>query len=129
MKNIDVKTEIMQPLISSKVQSVSRNGELPLSFAQQRLWFLDQLEPGNPFYNIPAVVYLTGVLNVEALEKAISEITRRHEVLRSTFTTVEGQPVQNIAKTLQLRIPLIQVANLPEGEKESEVQRLITAEA
>src|SRR5690242_15627355 len=119
----------MQPLPSSKVQPVSRNGELPLSFAQQRLWFLDQLEPGNPFYNISGVVYMSGFLNVEALERAINEVIRRHEVLRSTFTTIDGQPAQTIAETLQLRIPLIKLPNLPEAEKQSEVQRLISEEA
>src|SRR5262245_1065318 len=128
-KNIDVKTEIMQPLVSSKVQPVSRNGELPLSFGQQRLWFLDQLAPGNPFYNVAAVVYMTGLLNVEALEKALNEVTRRHEVLRSTFTAIDGQPVQTDAKTVQLDIPVIPLLTLSDGEKESEVQRLITEEA
>ncbi|HEX7773734.1 MAG TPA: condensation domain-containing protein, partial [Pyrinomonadaceae bacterium] len=128
-KNIEVKTEIMQPLLSSKVQAVPRNGELPLSFGQQRLWFLDQLAPGNPFYNIPAVAYMSGVLDTAALERAINEIMRRHEVLRSTFTTIDGRPVQNAAKTLQLQIPLINLSNLPEGEQQSEVQRLITEEA
>ena len=129
MKNIEVKTGITQPLLSSKVQPVSRDGEIPLSFAQQRLWFLDQLEPGNPFYNIPAVVYMTGLLDAAALEQAISEIIRRHEVLRTTFSTANGRPVQQTSKTLRLHIPLIKLPNLPEAEKESEVRRLINEEA
>jgi hypothetical protein len=87
------------------------------------------LEPGNPFYNISAVVYLSGLLDTAAFERAINEVMRRHEVLRSTFTSIEGQPALNTAKTLQLHIPLIELPNLPEGEKESEVQRLITEEA
>ena len=89
-KNIGVKTGIMQPLLSSKVQAVPRNGELPLSFGQQRLWFLDQLEPGNPFYNMPVVAYMSGLLDTAALERTINEIMRRHDVLRSTFTTKCG---------------------------------------
>ena len=106
----------MQPSVSAKVQPVSRNGELPLSFAQQRIWVLDQLEPGNPFYNVAAVVYMSGLLNVEALEKAINEVIRRHEVLRSTFTIIDGRPAQHTAKVLPLDIPLINVGSLPEKE-------------
>src|SRR5688500_17564638 len=107
-KNIGVKTESRQPLVSSNVQPISRNGEQPLSFAQQRLWYLDRLEPGNLFYNISAVVYMSGLLDTAALERAINEVMRRHEVLRSTFTTIDGQPAQNTAEILQLHIPLIE---------------------
>ena len=64
---------------------------LPLSFAQQRLWFMDQLEPNNPFYNIPGAVRLEGSLNLEALERVINEIVRRHEVLRTRFEVEAGR--------------------------------------
>ena len=64
---------------------VSREQELPLSFAQQRLWFLDQLEASGSFYNLPAAVRLRGVLNVAALERTLSEVVRRHEALRTHF--------------------------------------------
>src|SRR5262249_44871710 len=67
----------------------SRDGEIPLSFAQQRLWFIDQLEPGSAAYNIPIAVRLEGELKVEALRKAIEEEVRRHEVLRTRFESVE----------------------------------------
>src|SRR5262245_9554085 len=70
---------------------------LPLSFAQQRLWFLHQLEPGSAYYNIPAAIRLTGRLDVAALEQTLNELMRRHEALRTTFPTVEGRPVQVIA--------------------------------
>lgn len=70
----------------------------PLSFAQQRLWFLDQLEPGNPLYNNPSAIRLSGRLDLKALELSLNEIIRRHEILRTTFTAVDGQPVQVIAR-------------------------------
>src|SRR5215211_4657012 len=67
-----------------------------LSFAQERLWFLDQLEPGRPTYNIPAAMRLTGPLHVMALERSLGEIVHRHEALRTTFTAADGHPVQVI---------------------------------
>ena len=72
----------------------------PASFAQQRLWFLDQLEPGLPFYNIPFVVRLTGSLNVNVLKRCIKEIVQRHESLRTTFASQNGKPVQVITPAL-----------------------------
>ena len=69
---------------------VSRDQELPLSHAQQRLWFLDQLEPGSATYNIPGAVRLKGRLDVEALERTLNEVVRRHEALRTTFVAVNG---------------------------------------
>ena len=68
----------------------------PASFAQQRMWFFDQFEPGSPGYNIPSAVRMTGRLNVAALEQALNEVVRRHETLRTTFAVQDGQPVQVI---------------------------------
>ena len=79
------------------VVRVSREGALPLSFAQQRLWFLYQLEPDSASYNIPISVRLQGALNASALEQSLNEILRRHEVLRTTFSTMNGEPVQIIS--------------------------------
>src|SRR5439155_26190159 len=84
------------------IQPVARDRELPLSFAQQRLWFLDQLEPGLPSYNILSAVRLIGQLDAAALQQAINEIVRRHEALRTTFTAKDGHPVQVIAPSLSL---------------------------
>ncbi|MEW5856529.1 MAG: condensation domain-containing protein, partial [Cyanobacteriota bacterium] len=92
---------------SISLTPISRDRNLSLSFAQQRLWFLDQLVPNNAFYNVPAAVRLVGSLNLAALEKAFNEIVRRHEALRTTFVTVEGQPVQAIASTLTVPLPVI----------------------
>src|SRR5918992_881644 len=76
---------------------VPRNEHLSLSFAQERLWFLDHLEGPSAVYNIPAGLHLRGSLDVVALKCSLGEIVRRHEVLRTTFPTVEGVPVQVIA--------------------------------
>ncbi|HVB55147.1 MAG TPA: amino acid adenylation domain-containing protein [Candidatus Acidoferrales bacterium] len=108
---------------------VPRKGELPLSFAQQRLWFIDQLEPGNSVYNFPAAVRLKGPLNMLALRQSLNEIVKRHEALRTTFSIVDGRPVQVIAPSLTLTVPIVDLRELPETERETEVQRLVTTEA
>ena len=78
------------------ITRVDRDGPLPLSFAQQRLWFIDKLERGSAFYNLPLAVTLSGHLDVEALERTLTEVVRRHEVLRTHFVEVNGEPVQVI---------------------------------
>nr|QEO74619.1 AMP-dependent synthetase and ligase [uncultured bacterium] len=108
---------------------VGREGELPLSFAQQRLWFLDQLEPGNPFYNIPGALRLTGALDPAALGESINEVVRRHEALRTTFESVQGQPRQIIAPELRLELPLVELRSTAETERGDEVMRLAAEEA
>jgi amino acid adenylation domain-containing protein/non-ribosomal peptide synthase protein (TIGR01720 family) len=108
---------------------VSREGEMLLSFAQARLWFLEQLEPGSSAYNIPAAVRLTGSLHVAVLEQSLNEIVQRHEVLRTTFATVSGEPTQVIAPVLALTVPRVDLRNLPEAQQEAQVERLATEEA
>jgi amino acid adenylation domain-containing protein len=108
---------------------VSREGVLPASFAQERLWFLDQLEPDSPFYNIPAAVRLRGDLRLDALEGALREIVRRHEILRTSFAQYEGRPVQVIAPELEPPFSLIDLGDLPERLRESELGRLAQWEA
>ena len=111
------------------IERVLRDRELPLSFAQQRLWFLDQLEPGNPFYNISRSVRLKGSLNVAALEQSLNEIVRRHEVLRTSFTDVDGHPVQKIASALNITLPIINLGELSQEEREVEGRRLASLQA
>ncbi|MEG4574228.1 amino acid adenylation domain-containing protein [Microcoleus sp. N3A4] len=105
---------------------VSREGDLPLSFGQERLWFKNQIDPTNPSYNEFAALRLKGSLNAEALERSINEIIRRHELWRTTFREVDGQPIQIIASTLKLAISLIDLRQLPNDEREIEIQRLTT---
>jgi hypothetical protein len=97
----------------SPILPVPRDGNLPLSFAQARLWLLAQLEPDSPAYNIPAAFRLIGLLNVTALSQSLSEIVRRHEVLRTTFPSVDGQPKQVISLHTALTLPVIDLRELP----------------
>lgn len=101
----------------------------PLSSTQQRLWFLDQLQPQSPVYNIPAVLRLEGSLSVSVLEQSINHIITRHETLRTTFTANEEQSMQVIAPILVLSVPVIDLATLPTSEREREVERLATDES
>jgi amino acid adenylation domain-containing protein len=103
--------------------------DLPLSFAQQRLWFLDQWLSNTPLYIIPATRRYSGPLDIAALHWSLNEIVRRHATLRTTFATVDGEPVQQIAPTLTLPLPLIDLQALPPDEREAEVRRLVAQEA
>jgi amino acid adenylation domain-containing protein len=113
----------------SPIEPASREGNLPLSFAQQRLWFLDQLAPDNLFYNIPLAVRLTGPLDVAALEGTLKEVVRRHEVLRTTFAVVDGKPVQVIAPEPTVYLPKEDLTDMSEAEREAAVRRLALDEA
>ncbi|MBV8318682.1 MAG: amino acid adenylation domain-containing protein, partial [Planctomycetaceae bacterium] len=105
------------------LRRVERSGPLPLSFAQQRLWFLDQLAPGGATYNVPLALRLVGALDVPALERAFNELVRRHKVLRTTFALSDGQPVQVIAPSLTLPLSVIDLSTLPEARREAEATR------
>jgi len=97
----------------------------PLSFAQQRLWFLQQLEPESPFYNITRAMRLNGTLNVVALQQALNAIVARHEVLRTTLVSLDGNPKQIIAESRSVELPVIVVENGKNRiEQEAEIQRL-----
>jgi acyl carrier protein len=104
-----------QGLVAPPLLPVERFGKLLLSFAQARLWFLEQLEPGSSAYNIPAAVRLTGSLDVAALEQSLNEIVLRHEALRTTFGMVSGEPIQVIAPVKALTLPLVDLRSLPEA--------------
>jgi amino acid adenylation domain-containing protein len=111
------------------ITPVARTENIPLSFAQQRLWFLDQMKPGNPLYNLGGAVRLRGFLDIAALEQSFNEIVRRHEALRTTFKTVDGQPVQMVAPTFKLALPILDWRQLEQNEQETEVLRLAEDEA
>src|SRR5579859_188760 len=102
---------------------------VPLSFAQQRLWFIDQWEPASALYNVPTTVRLTGNIDVAAVERSLNEIVRRHEALRTTFTTVDDRPVQVIGSFVETALPVIDLQYLDENEREAAALKLATSEA
>ncbi|HSK75700.1 MAG TPA: non-ribosomal peptide synthase/polyketide synthase [Thermoanaerobaculia bacterium] len=108
---------------------VERGGELPLSYAQQRLWFLDQLEPASPLYNLPMAVRLEGGLDVAALGRSLAEIVRRHEVLRSGYPMRAGRPVQQIDPAAGLPLPVVDLGGLAPARGEAEARELAEAES
>ncbi|MBU7585508.1 MAG: non-ribosomal peptide synthase/polyketide synthase [Nostoc sp. TH1S01] len=108
----------------SPIQKVSRDGVLPLSFAQQRLWFLHHLSPDTRSYNLLDFQRLNGSLNIVALEQSLSEIIRRHEIWRTTFPTVDGQPVQAIAPPTALTLPIHDLQGLSTQEKSDRIQKI-----
>ncbi|HJT57763.1 MAG TPA: amino acid adenylation domain-containing protein, partial [Ktedonobacteraceae bacterium] len=118
-----------QEIEAPSLVPVPRGRELPLSFAQQRLWFLDQLEPNSTAYNIPNATRLSGKLNFHALEQSLQEVVRRHESLRTTFSTKEGQPVQVIEPCARCSLPVIELSALASEQHENEVLRLVQQEA
>ncbi|MFL6284931.1 MAG: amino acid adenylation domain-containing protein, partial [Pyrinomonadaceae bacterium] len=110
------------------IEKVSREGELPLSFAQQRLWFQEKLAGGSSAFNINLGVKLKGSLNVAAFEQSFGEVIRRHENLRTTFPLVGGELTQVISKPSRLTIPVVDIRRLPEAEQEAVGKRLAGAE-
>jgi amino acid adenylation domain-containing protein len=102
---------------------------VPLSFAQQRLWFLDQLAPNNPFYNMPAAIRLQGKLEHRVLERSFNEIVRRHAALRTTFRSLDGKAVQVIAPEVKITLPVIDLRSVSSTERETLMQQFATAEA
>ncbi|HEY0733742.1 MAG TPA: amino acid adenylation domain-containing protein [Herpetosiphonaceae bacterium] len=100
-------------------------GSFPLSYGQQRLWFLDQLEPGTSAYTIYASFRFIGDLKIDVLAQSLNHIVHRHASLRTTFPTIDGQPIQVIVPTLKLNLPRTDLRHLPEAEREAEVKRLV----
>lgn len=131
------KTELIE-LLSARIadktreaepKSVSPAGVWPLSFAQQRLWFMDQLEPGNPAYFVPFSILLKGQLDVAALKQAIATVGARHDALRMVFGENAGEPFQRAIPAGPVEIALDDLEHLPESEREEEARRLIVREA
>ncbi|MDT5268373.1 MAG: hypothetical protein QOH49_559 [Acidobacteriota bacterium] len=114
---------------SEPLVPVERTGNLPLSFAQQRLWFIHQLEPISSAYNMPVAVRLNGALHVAALERSLSEIVRRHESLRTHFALRDGSPVQLIDAPAEVKLDVLDLEEFPEGARVGEARRLAEAEA
>ncbi|MEO7331167.1 MAG: condensation domain-containing protein, partial [Minicystis sp.] len=108
------------------VERVSRERPLPLSFAQERLWFLAQLDPESASYNVPLGLRLTGALDAGLVARALTEIVNRHEVLRTTFDTVGEKPVQRIRAATEVSLPLTDLSDLPENQREAAAKQAIS---
>jgi amino acid adenylation domain-containing protein len=111
------------------IVAVERTDALPLSFAQERLWFLDRMRPGSAFYNIASATRLTGSLDLPALERTLGEVVRRHETLRTTFAEADGSPVQVVAPFRGFALAVDDLSALPADEREAEVQSRARADA
>ena len=132
------KTEIISLLQEAKqakaseqlvIQPVPRDCELPLSFAQQRLWFVQQLSPDNDSYNMLEALRLDGALNIVALEQSLNELVRRHEILRTTFPTVDGKPIQKIAPATSLNLSIDDLQGLSADEQTTQIQQIADSQA
>ncbi len=106
------------------LERIPREGELPLSLSQQRLWFLEQFEPGTTAFHMPEEVRLTGALDLEALRRALREVLRRHESLRTTFVAANGQPKQVIVERPRLEIPVVDLRRLAGEKRQATTDRL-----
>ena len=117
----------MIPPESLKDNDMSRTAS-PASFGQQRLWFLDQFEPGTAAYNLPRVFRIIGPLNVDALIRAFQLVVQRHASLRTVFESVDGEARQVVLSEVDVQVPVIDLTEVPERERESHALRLATDE-
>src|SRR5690606_34010324 len=115
--------------MAEQIASADEAFVFPASFAQQRLWFLDQLMPGSAFYNLHAAISISSVLNHAALRRAVGEIVARHETLRTRFLAIDGEPKQVVAPELDTELPVVDLRHLPASQREAEALRLATDEA
>lgn len=125
---VDATRRTAEGLEDTALVVVPRDGELPLSFAQERLWVFEQLEPDTGAYNIPRVLRLKGPLDTGALEKSLNAVVARHEVLRASFSNVDGKPSLSIAENVTLEIPVIDLTKLPADEQNQKITALAAAE-
>ena len=132
------KSQIIEFLNSAKgmstferppIEPVNRNGPLPLSFAQQRLWYIHQLDPDDPSYNIPVALRLRGPLSQSALQQSLDEIVARHESLRTTFKEQGRDPVQVIDPPRSVAMPCEDISRMVLAEREAHVERRVAEEA
>ncbi|HYL98720.1 MAG TPA: condensation domain-containing protein, partial [Blastocatellia bacterium] len=111
-----------------KLTRLNRVGVVPLSFAQERIWFLEQLEPDSPAYNIPAILNFKGKVCIEAVGQTMAEITRRHEALRTTFSTSSEGLTQTIALPSSMPLPVVDLLGLSQSERDSQSKRIAEEE-
>ncbi|MCA2718480.1 non-ribosomal peptide synthetase [Microcystis sp. M169S2] len=134
----DRKLELLQFLQRAKqskstahlpIKPVARDGHLPLSFAQQRLWFLHYLSPDSRSYNTVEILQIEGNLNLTVLEQSLGELINRHEIFRTTFPTVSGEPIQKIALPSRFQLKVDNYQDLDENEQSAKIQQVAELEA
>lgn len=123
------ETPRMDSRVGPPIHPSSRADPLPLSFAQERLWFFDKFQPGNPAYNISSAFSVSGHLNIMAMEQALGELVRRHEVLRTTFPLLENRPIQKISSDLEIMMDVRDYRHLSEPERGEVTRRILEQEA
>ncbi|HYV13038.1 MAG TPA: amino acid adenylation domain-containing protein [Pyrinomonadaceae bacterium] len=128
-KNLEAVLAPGGGVVMPPIEPVRRDQQLPLSYAQQRVWFMDQLEADNFFFNVPAAFRLVGKLKPELLERTLNEVVRRHESLRTTFAEAGGELAQRIAPSLRIELPIQDLSELPEAERDTRVRQLADEEA
>jgi len=126
--SVEALMRMQSGLTELPIDIASRDHAVPLSFSQHRLWFLDQFVPNSSAYNIPLGIHLSGPLNIPALELALNEVVRRHEVLRTTFSSIDGEPIQVINAAKPKSLPIINLQDLPFVERNIQVHRLLEKE-
>ena len=125
----ELQKEAARKNVEHTISRRSETGSIPLSFSQQGLWFVSQMDRNTPLYNVPEAVHLTGQLNVEALEQSLNEIIRRHDALRTSFTVVARQPVQICAPSRPLYLKIVDLRQLPATARELCAHRFLEEEA
>ncbi|MFB6392422.1 amino acid adenylation domain-containing protein [Polymorphospora lycopeni] len=127
------KEQLIAILTGSDPETIPRrpvsDAPLPLAYAQRQLWFLDQLSPGNPFYNNPVAFDITGALDVAALARALTEVVRRHEALRTVFADVDGEPCQVVRPAGPVALPVTDLGGLPDPERRRRADEAVEADA
>ena len=120
------KRALLEQLLREKA---ARPKSFPVSFAQQRLWILNQLLPDSPAYNVPTAVLLSGPLDIGALERSFTEVIRRHQSLRTTFAEVDGDPVQIVHPPQPITLSVQDLSELPDKAREAKTRRLAAHDA
>ncbi len=118
-----------QSLQAPPLQALPRGEDFPLSFAQERLWFLDQLNPGSAAYNVPIAHRFCGAFAVAAFAAALDTVVARHEILRTVFPEVDGEPVQRMLPELHIELPVVALSALTKADREREMERLLAHQA
>ncbi|HEY9650394.1 MAG TPA: condensation domain-containing protein, partial [Coleofasciculaceae cyanobacterium] len=126
---LTLRTNVRLQNQAPPIKPVSRDQKLPLSFNQERLWFLEQLQPDTSVHNLLHCLRLKGVLDVAALEQSLNEIASRHEILRTTFSIIDGLPVQVISPKIELNLPVVDLSELAPEQQEQQAQKMAIEDA